>query len=748
FLSLTRNPPRPKHYTARERLQQQNYYPHLDFYFSFLLPFSLSGSRGKEKPNNSGESSGLWRGMKGEANSYSKLVVMKSKLKWVGLVGLILSALSLFLHFTLARFSDPGVSDYYYQSSSSITIFSWRPVFELPLFHKTGPSYRRLWGPVRKLESLHPFANPRGPYSVPRSESSGYIFVRIQGGFHDIRSSISDVVVVARILNATLVIPEIQSTTSSKGISSEFKSFAYVYNEDQFTAALVKDVKVVKTLPKSLKSARRKKEIPSFRVPRSASPYYYLHHVLPVLNKHSVAELVVSDGGCLQAILPPHLEEYQRLRCRVAFHALVFRQEVQELATKIVHRLRAPGRPFIAYDPGMTREALAYYGCAELFQDVHSELIQHKRAWMRRRGIVKGKLSVNSEEQRLNGSCPLMPEEVGILLRAYGYPWDTIIYVSGGEVFGGQRTLTPLHAMFENVVDRTSLTASSELTRIYGREVNLDSQFPRTPPSIVQVKKAEVWRSAGPRPRPLPPPPARPKYPHNIEGWWGWVAESDNEPESSVMELRTNAHKLLWEAIDYMVSVEADVFISGFDRDGKGRPNFASLVMGHRLYLSAASKTFRPVRKEVVRLLEGNREHLYEANNTWLKSVRQHFRKSLFDGAMNASVASKPSSFLSHPVPECSCVGSGNTEEASAASHASHAQSAAAALGVKERCPKWMDDDNETSSRLKDKENDEDDEVDNDDGLFFERSNESGGGEVNKEEAAQLEDQEESESAE
>ena len=31
-------------------------------------------------------------------------------------------------------------------------------------------------------------------------------------------------------------------------------------------------------------------------------------------------------------------------------------------------RLRAPGRPFVAYYPGMTREALAYYGCAELFQ--------------------------------------------------------------------------------------------------------------------------------------------------------------------------------------------------------------------------------------------------------------------------------------------------------------------------------------------------------------------------------------------
>lgn len=85
--------------------------------------------------------------------------------------------------------------------------------------------------------------------------------------------------------------------------STEFKSFAYLYSEDQFMAALVGDIRVVKTLPKVLKGARRKKEIPSFKVPSSASPYFYLHHVLPVLNKHSVVELVVPDGGCLQVQL-------------------------------------------------------------------------------------------------------------------------------------------------------------------------------------------------------------------------------------------------------------------------------------------------------------------------------------------------------------------------------------------------------------------------------------------------------------
>ncbi|KAF8399221.1 hypothetical protein HHK36_015086 [Tetracentron sinense] len=704
----------------------------------------------------------------------------KSKMKWVALVGLVLSAFSLFTHFLLARYTGESISEYH----SSITIFSWRPIFKNADLFRTadqllvghlgissnvgfsnllrlmeitqidsmlGPMYRRLWGPVRLLESIYPHANPRGNYEAPGLRTNGFIFVRVQGGFHEIRNSICDVVVVSRILNATLVIPELQSTTSSKGISSDFKSFAYLYNEDQFIVALTDDVKVVKTLPRNLKKARRKKEIPVFRVPYSASPDFYLHNVLPVLKRHSVVELVVSDGGCLQAVLPNHLEEYQRLRCRVSFHALRFRQEVQELATKVLNRLRASGRPFIAFEPGMTRDALAYHGCSELFQDVHTELIQHRRSWMIKRGIVKGKLSVDLTEQRLNGSCPLMPEEVGILLRAFGYPSDTVIYVSGGEVFGGQRTLIPLHAMFENVVDRTSLSTGRELTRIYGSETQFIGISHRPPPSYEEEMKLETWKTSGPRPRPLPPPPARPKYPYNIEGWWGWVAESDNEPDSTIMELRINAHKLLWEAIDYVICIEADAFIPGFDRDGKGRPNFASLVMGHRLYQSAASKTYRPDRKEVFKLLEETSDHLYQVNRTWLTTIRKHLSRTLLDGLTEASTRSKLLSFLSHPVLECSCLRYEPSEASTHATSPSTLSQVQGALGVVYRCPAWMDSDVISRST---KENENEDDLDEDDstsGLFFRQistNHEVGGGETNNKDEVHMEDQEELESGE
>ncbi|XLU55271.1 hypothetical protein S245_049919 [Arachis hypogaea] len=124
--------------------------------------------------------------MKGE-------VKMKSKMKWVGLVGLVLSAFSIFTHFLLARFTEMGIAEY----QSSVTIFSWRPIFDLQHSPSNSASYRRLWGPVKRLESLYPDSNPRGYYADPSSQTNAFIFVRIQGGFHDIRNSICDVVVVA-----------------------------------------------------------------------------------------------------------------------------------------------------------------------------------------------------------------------------------------------------------------------------------------------------------------------------------------------------------------------------------------------------------------------------------------------------------------------------------------------------------------------------------------------------------------------
>lgn len=569
-------------------------------------------------------------------------MLLKSKFKLATAVGIVLSILSLLVHLFLANYSAGG-----------ITNPSVLKDHVLPFGSRPRP--RRLWGPLSTLDHLHPYAEPRKVYPAPAMHN-GFIYAKIYGGFEKIQSSICDLVAVARLLNATLVIPEIQATTRAKGISSKFKSFSYLYHEEHFIAALSNDVPIVRGLPKDLREARKKIKFPTVSPKNTATSEYYTTEVLPRLAKSKVIGIVINGGKCLQSILPASLEELQRLRCRVAFHALKFRPEIQSLGSQIVERLRASGRPYLAYHPGLLRDTLAFHGCAELFQDIHTELIQYRRNQMIKRGTVKEQLSVDSVSMKINGSCPLMPEEVGLLLQALGYPSTTIIYLAGSETFGGQRVLIPLRAMYANLVDRTSLCTRRELSDLVGPEAPLSSDTPHPPSPKSEKELIEEWKKAGPRPRPLPPPPARPFYAHEKEGWYGWIGENDTEPDPSPIEFRRQAHRLLWDALDYFVSVQADAFFPGFHNDGSGWPDYSSLVMGHRLYQNSSGITYRPDRRTVVGLFQNVSDHLYHPPRNWTLAARQHLNNSAgIDGIIMSAMMSKPASFLAHPLPECSC---------------------------------------------------------------------------------------------
>lgn len=606
-------------------------------------------------------------------------LVFKSKIKWAALIGLILMIVSLLVHLLLANYSNVNLLEY-----SAMASFS--EDFTTKSVRKSSSMYRKLWGVMTPLEPLQPYSNPRSIYPAPNEESTGFIYAKIFGGFEKIRSSICDLVTISRLLNATLVTPEIQESTRSKGISSKFKSFSYLYNEEQFIVSLKNDVTIVKSLPVKLKAARKRNEFPTFRPKNSASPSYYINEILPKLKEAKVIGLVLTDGGCLQSILPPSMAEYQRLRCRVAFHGLQFRPEIQVLGRRMVERLRAWGLPFLAFHPGLVRDTLAYHGCAELFQDVHTELIQHRRAQMIKQRIINEELSIDSHVRKRNGSCPLMPEEVGLVLRAMGYPPNTIIYLAGSETFGGQRVLIPLRAMFSKIVDYTSLCSKKELFNIIGPEEPLPFDMFQMPPSKSDTQLKNEWNKAGPRPRPLPPPPDRPIYRHEKEGWYGWITETDKEPEPSLMDLRMQAHRLIWNALDYIVSVEADAFLPGFHNDGSGWPDFSSLVMGQRLYEIASSRTYRPDRKVLAELFDSIRDDIYNPKHNWTHAVREHLTQSLSEeGLIKESLFSKPTSFLSHPLPECSCMvsSSGNPNPV-------RDVNGRLLYGGEDKCPDWM----------------------------------------------------------
>ncbi|XP_028103046.1 O-fucosyltransferase 7-like isoform X2 [Camellia sinensis] len=67
------------------------------------------------------------------------------------------------------------------------------------------------------------------------------------------RAGICDMVAVARIINATLVIPELDK----RSFWQDTSNFSDVFDQDHFISSLANDVKVIRKLPKELANATR-----------------------------------------------------------------------------------------------------------------------------------------------------------------------------------------------------------------------------------------------------------------------------------------------------------------------------------------------------------------------------------------------------------------------------------------------------------------------------------------------------------
>ena len=72
---------------------------------------------------------------------------------------------------------------------------------------------------------------------------------------------------------------------------------------------------------------------------------------------------------------------------------------------------------------------------------------------------------INSTDQRVKGYCPLTPTEVGIFLKALGYPKTTPIYIAAGEIYGGDERMAGLLSRFPNVMRKVSLFINSSGAR-------------------------------------------------------------------------------------------------------------------------------------------------------------------------------------------------------------------------------------------------------------------------------------------
>lgn len=271
--------------------------------------------------------------------------------------------------------------------------------------------------------------------------------IATSGGLNQQRTGITDAVVAARILNATLIVPRLDQKSFWKDASN----FTQIFDVDWFISFLSKDVRIIKQLPR-----KRGKVIRSpytMRVPRKCTPRCYQNRVLPVLLKKHVVELTKFDFR-----LANKLEtDLQKLRCRVNYHALRFTKPILKMAETLVRRMKENGKHFIALHLRFEPDMLAFSGCYYGGGDKEKrELGAIRKRW-------KTLHISNPEKERRHGKCPLTPEEVGLMLRALGYGKDVHIYVASGEVYGGEDTLAPLKALFPNFHSKETLASKEEL---------------------------------------------------------------------------------------------------------------------------------------------------------------------------------------------------------------------------------------------------------------------------------------------
>uniref|UniRef100_A0A7C9A356 O-fucosyltransferase family protein n=2 Tax=Opuntia streptacantha TaxID=393608 RepID=A0A7C9A356_OPUST len=426
--------------------------------------------------------------------------------------------------------------------------------------------YAKLWKRPPNRDYV-PCVEPSNNYTAS-AESQGYLLVHANGGLNQMRAGICDMVAVARIINATLVTPELDK----RSFWLDSSNFADVFDEDHFINSLANDIKVIKELPEELVTAPR--AVKHFR--SWSGLEYYQNEIASLWANYQVIRAAKSDSRLANNNLPPDI---QKLRCRACYEALRFSPSIEAMGKLLVERMRKFGH-YIALHLRYEKDMLAFSGCSHgLSLEEADELT------MIRQNTTHWKVKdINATEQRTKGYCPLTPKEVGLFLSALGYPSDTPIYVAAGEIYGGESRIAELRSRFPLLMNKEKLASQEELEPF----INHASQM---------------------------------------------------------------------AALDYIVSVESDVFIPTYSG------NMARAVAGHRRYLGHR-KTISPDRKALVHLFDKVEQgSLKEGKKLSYRIIEIHRRrqgsprkrKGPISGTKGMDRFRSEEAFYENPLPDCLC---------------------------------------------------------------------------------------------
>eukprot|EP00257_Ricinus_communis_P014042 XP_015571626.1 O-fucosyltransferase 31 isoform X2 [Ricinus communis] len=342
-----------------------------------------------------------------------------------------------------------------------------------------------LWSPL-PYQGWKPCTEPNIIQPSLPQKSQVYIQVFLDGGLNQQRMGICDAVAVAKILNATLVIPHLEVNP----VWQDSSSFVEIFDADHFIDILRHEISVVKEPPSKYSWSTREYYATGIRAtriktaPLHASANWYLENVLPVLQSYGIAAIAPFSHRLAFDNLPTNI---QRLRCKVNFEALVFVAHIKSLGDTLVNRLRYPsgasGTEFVKERRGDTgKEGSGKYVVLHLRFDkdmaAHSSCDfgggkAERLALAKYRQVLWQGRVLNSqftdEELRGQGRCPLTPEEIGLLLAALGFSNSTRLYLASHKVYGGEARVSTLKQLFPSMEDKKSLASAEELALVEGK---------------------------------------------------------------------------------------------------------------------------------------------------------------------------------------------------------------------------------------------------------------------------------------
>ncbi|KAK4780774.1 hypothetical protein SAY87_016880 [Trapa incisa] len=282
-----------------------------------------------------------------------------------------------------------------------------------------------LWkNPYSATTSWKPCVEHRhsGISDLPReNETNGYIFIHAEGGLNQQRIAICNAVAVAKILNATLILPD--DVQIVQDIPEWFTDKSELFSSIRWT---------VKNIPKY------------------APAQFYIVNVLPRLKEKKIMALKPFVDRLGYDNVP---QEINRLRCRVNYHALKFLPYIEQMADLLTSRVRnrtGIPNPYMALHLRFEKGMVGLSFCD--FVGTREEKVKN--------GSHLWQLAL---QKRKEGRCPLEPGEVAVIMRAMGYSKETQIYVASGQVYGSQNRMAPLRNMFPNLVTKEELETQDEL---------------------------------------------------------------------------------------------------------------------------------------------------------------------------------------------------------------------------------------------------------------------------------------------